>query len=96
MAEQAKEKSYRVHLMVCAGTACVSNNSFEIKEALDKEIQKQGLADEVLVMSRLPMKILAQFALSGPKPCRLKDPELIEIKEHVLRRLQEELGNEIP
>ena len=54
------------------------------------------LADEVLVMSRLPMKILEQFALSGPKPRRLSDPELIQIKEHVLRRLQEELGNEIP
>ena len=54
------------------------------------------LADEVLVMSRLPMKILEQLALSGPKPRRLSDPELIQIKEHVLRRLQEELGNEIP
>ena len=54
------------------------------------------LADEVLVMSRLPMKILEQFALSGPKPRRLSDPALIEIKEHVLRRLEEELGNEVP
>ncbi len=54
------------------------------------------LADEVLVMSRLPMKIIEQFALRRPKPRRMSDPELIEIKEHVLRRLQEELGNEIP
>ena len=53
------------------------------------------LADEVLVMSRLPMKIIEQFALRGPKPRRLSDPELIEIKEHVLGRLQEELGNEV-
>jgi NitT/TauT family transport system ATP-binding protein len=53
------------------------------------------LADEVLVMSRLPMKILEQFALSGPKPRRLGDPEIIKIKEHVLKRLQEELENEI-
>ena len=54
------------------------------------------LADEVLVMSRLPMKILEQLALSGPKTRRPSDTELIQIKEHVLRRLQEELGNEIP
>jgi NitT/TauT family transport system ATP-binding protein len=54
------------------------------------------LADEVLVMSRLPMKILEQFKLSGPKPRRLGDPEITKIKEHVLRRLQEELENEIP
>jgi hypothetical protein len=41
------------------------------------------------------MKIIEQFALRGPKPRRLSDPELIEIKEHVLGRLQEELGNEV-
>jgi NADH:ubiquinone oxidoreductase subunit F (NADH-binding)/(2Fe-2S) ferredoxin/NAD-dependent dihydropyrimidine dehydrogenase PreA subunit len=51
MAEPAKEKTYRVHLMVCAGTGCVSNHSFEIKEALEKEINKQGLGDEVLVVT---------------------------------------------
>ena len=36
MAEKAKDKTYRIHLMVCAGTGCVSNHSFEIKEALEK------------------------------------------------------------
>jgi NitT/TauT family transport system ATP-binding protein len=53
------------------------------------------LADEVLVMGQLPMKILEHFNLSGPKPRRVSDPELIEIKEHVLSRLQDELGNDI-
>jgi NADH-quinone oxidoreductase subunit F len=38
-------------LMVCGGTACVSNGAFEIKEALEKEIKKQGLEDEVLVVT---------------------------------------------
>jgi ABC-type nitrate/sulfonate/bicarbonate transport system ATPase subunit len=52
------------------------------------------LADDVLVMSQLPMRILEQFKLNGPKPRRLNDPELIEIKEHVLCRLQDELENE--
>jgi NADH-quinone oxidoreductase subunit F len=45
------EKLYRIHLMVCGGTACVSNHAFEIKDALVKEIQKQGLEDEVLVVT---------------------------------------------
>lgn len=54
------------------------------------------LADEVLVMGRSPMRILEQFNLNGPKPRRLVSPELIEIKEHVLSRLQKELENEIP
>jgi len=53
------------------------------------------LADEVLVMGQLPMRILEHFNLSGSKPRRLNDPELIEIKEHVLSRLQDELEDEI-
>lgn len=51
MAEWTKEKAYRTHLMVCAGTGCVSNHSFEIKAALEKEIQKLGLENEVLVVT---------------------------------------------
>jgi NADH-quinone oxidoreductase subunit F len=41
---------YRLHLMLCAGTACVSNRSFQIKETLDEELKKQGLDQEVLVV----------------------------------------------
>ncbi len=41
---------HRLHLMLCAGTACVSNKAFKIKEVLEAEIEKQGLADEVLVV----------------------------------------------
>ncbi len=49
------------------------------------------LADEVLVLSRSPMKVLEQFVLTRPKPRRLDDSELLEIKAHVLERLQQEL-----
>jgi NADH:ubiquinone oxidoreductase subunit F (NADH-binding)/(2Fe-2S) ferredoxin/Pyruvate/2-oxoacid:ferredoxin oxidoreductase delta subunit len=53
MAERMKEKdkTYRVHLMVCAGTSCVSNHSYEIKAALEKEIKKRGLENEVLIVN---------------------------------------------
>jgi (2Fe-2S) ferredoxin len=37
--------------LVCAGTGCVSCGSFKIKEALEKEIKKRGLADEVQVVA---------------------------------------------
>ncbi len=43
-------KTYRTHVLVCAGTACVSNESLEIKEAFESEIKKQGLAGEVQVI----------------------------------------------
>jgi NADH:ubiquinone oxidoreductase subunit F (NADH-binding)/(2Fe-2S) ferredoxin len=36
--------------MVCAGTGCVSNHSFDIKEALEKEIIKRHLQNEAEVV----------------------------------------------
>jgi NADH:ubiquinone oxidoreductase subunit F (NADH-binding)/(2Fe-2S) ferredoxin/NAD-dependent dihydropyrimidine dehydrogenase PreA subunit len=44
-------KSYRTHLLVCAGTGCVACGSFDIKEALEAEIAKRGLQNEVAVIS---------------------------------------------
>jgi len=44
-------KQYRTHLLVCAGTGCVAAGSFEIKAALDKEITRRKLKDEVTVIS---------------------------------------------
>jgi NADP-reducing hydrogenase subunit HndC len=49
MSKEQKD-TYRLHLMLCAGTACVSNKSLMIKEVLEKEIKKQGLEKEVLVV----------------------------------------------
>jgi len=43
-------KHYRTHLLVCTGTGCVSNKSFEVKRRLEEEISKHGLEDEVLVV----------------------------------------------
>jgi len=37
--------------MVCAGTGCVSNNAFKIKEALEREVRKAGLENEVLTVT---------------------------------------------
>jgi NADH:ubiquinone oxidoreductase subunit F (NADH-binding)/(2Fe-2S) ferredoxin len=44
-------KEHRLHLLVCAGTGCVACGSFEIREELEKEIVKQGLQDEVKVVT---------------------------------------------
>jgi len=43
-------KHYRTHLLVCTGTGCVSNKSFDVKRRLEEEIVKYGLEDEVLVV----------------------------------------------
>ena len=56
----------------------------DIEEAL-------ALADEILVLSRRPMRVLDRFSLDGPKLRRLDDPRLMKIKDYVLNLLQEEL-----
>jgi len=56
----------------------------DIEEAL-------RLADEVLVLSGRPMRVLDRIVLDGPKLRRIDQPQLIRIKEYVLNLLQEEL-----
>ena len=41
---------YRSHVLVCGGTGCTSNHSAEVIEALEAEIAKNGLAEEVKVV----------------------------------------------
>ena len=43
-------KRYRIHLVLCTGTACVSNNAFNRKETLESEVKKHNLDDEVMVV----------------------------------------------
>jgi len=42
--------AFRTHVLVCAGTGCVSNNSFVTAKTMESEILKRGLAQEVQVI----------------------------------------------
>ncbi|NTV80274.1 MAG: NADH-quinone oxidoreductase subunit NuoF [Candidatus Aminicenantes bacterium] len=44
-------KTARIHLLVCAGTGCVSCGAFAFKDALVAEIARRGLQDEALVVA---------------------------------------------
>ena len=52
------------------------------------------LADEVCLLSPIPMIIKEQFVLDWPKPRRFNDPRLLKIKEHMLARLEKDLDRE--
>jgi len=53
------------------------------------------LADELLVLTRPPMRIRERFVLDTPKPRRADTVEFLRIKEHVLKGLQEDLIHEM-
>jgi NADH:ubiquinone oxidoreductase subunit F (NADH-binding)/(2Fe-2S) ferredoxin len=82
---------YRMHLMLCAGTGCVSSGSYEIKKALEQELQKRGLTHEVSVVMTGCNGFCAQGPVMVVQPDEIfyqrlsvKDiPHLVE--EHMLK-----------
>jgi len=46
----ADKNGYKHHVMLCAGTACVSLKSRQIKEAIEAELKKHGKENEVRVI----------------------------------------------
>lgn len=82
---------YRSHVLVCGGTGCTSSNSAAIIEALESEIKKHGLENEVKVVrtgcfglcARGPIMVVypegSYYSLVKPEDV----PEIVE--EHLLR-----------
>ena len=71
---------YRMYLMLCGGTGCVSSGSFEIKEALEHELGKYNLSDEVAVV----MTGCNGFCAQGPVMVVMPDGifyQLLSVKD---------------
>ncbi len=43
-------KTYRMNLMLCGGTGCIASGAPKVKQAIEEELLKRGLADEVQVV----------------------------------------------
>jgi NADH:ubiquinone oxidoreductase subunit F (NADH-binding)/(2Fe-2S) ferredoxin/Pyruvate/2-oxoacid:ferredoxin oxidoreductase delta subunit len=84
-------KQYRLHLLICAGTGCVANRSLDIKEELEREIEKQELRDEVAVYTtgcqgfceRGPIVIVQPGNIFYQRVKKEDIPHLVE--EHLLK-----------
>jgi NADH:ubiquinone oxidoreductase subunit F (NADH-binding)/(2Fe-2S) ferredoxin len=51
MAKKKKtKKQSRANLMICAGTGCIASGSMKIKDALQQEIKKRGLDEELKIV----------------------------------------------
>jgi NADH-quinone oxidoreductase subunit F len=92
-------KPSRMHVMLCAGTGCVSNKSFKIQEALEAELRKHNLQDEVAVVMTGCNGFCAQGPVMVVKPddifyqlLTVEDvPQLVEehfLKGRPVKRLQ--------
>jgi NADH:ubiquinone oxidoreductase subunit F (NADH-binding)/(2Fe-2S) ferredoxin/Pyruvate/2-oxoacid:ferredoxin oxidoreductase delta subunit len=84
-------KQFRTHLLVCSGTGCVSSGAFSVKEALEKEIVRRGLQDEILVVAtgcngfceRGPIVIVQPDNVFYQRLTATDVPHLVE--EHLLK-----------
>ena len=61
-------KPYRTNVMLCGGTGCVSNGAFKIKDALERELRKHNLQDEVGVVMTGCNGFCAQGPVAVVKP----------------------------
>jgi len=43
-------EKFRANLMLCAGTGCVASGTTKVREALQEELKKRGLADEIKIV----------------------------------------------
>ena len=83
--------NYRMNLMLCTGTGCVSNKSFDLKVAIEDELAKHDLQDEIQVVPTGCQGFCAQGPIILVQPeglfyqlLTVKDvPHLVE--EHFLK-----------
>jgi NADH:ubiquinone oxidoreductase subunit F (NADH-binding)/(2Fe-2S) ferredoxin len=85
---------YRMNLMLCAGTGCVSNKSFDLKTAIEAELVKHDLQDEIRVVPTGCQGFCAQGPLILVKPEGIFY-QLLETK-HVARLVEEHFLNGKP
>ena len=84
-------KPARTHIMLCAGTGCVSNGSLKIKEILERELKKHDLQDEVVVVMTGCNGFCAQGPVAVVKPDNifyqfLKEDDIAHlVEEHFLK-----------
>ena len=84
-------KTFRTYIMLCAGTGCVSNGVFKIKEVLEQELEKHSLQDEVAIVMTGCNGFCAQGPLMVVKPegifYQFLTPECIPhlVEEHFLK-----------
>lgn len=91
-------EKYRANLLICAGTGCVASGTPKVKAALQDELEKRGLADEIKIVltgcngfcAEGPVMLVYPDEIFYQKLTVEEVPKLVE--EHFLKgRLYEKL-----
>ncbi len=84
-------KRFRMHMLICGGTGCQASGSIEFKDALENELVKHGLEEEVAVVetgcngfcAMGPVMVVYPEGIFYVELSAKDVPELVE--EHVLK-----------
>ncbi len=83
--------AFRSHVLVCAGTGCVSCGSFELGAAIEQEVGKRGLSAEVQIVRTGCQGFCAEGPVLIVQPddvfyCGLKKSDVpVLVEEHLLK-----------
>ncbi len=87
----AETTTHRTHILICAGTGCVSNKSLEVRSALEEKIKDAGLDKEVQVVTTGCQGFCAQGPIAIVQPegifyqlLEVKDAEHL-VEEHFVK-----------
>jgi NADH-quinone oxidoreductase subunit F len=80
---------YRAHVLVCGGTGCTSTGSRAVLEALQAEVERRGLSDEVKVLETGCRGFCQQGPVitiypEGTFYCQVKPEDVTELVEETL------------
>src|SRR5512135_2481984 len=87
--DQPPEGLYRANVLVCGGTGCTSSNSQELLIALEAEVARRGLRDEVRVVQTgcrgfCSMGPVMMIYPEGILYCQVQASDVPEIVEETL------------
>jgi NADP-reducing hydrogenase subunit HndC len=83
--------NYRAHVLICCGSGCVSNDSFEVRKTFEAELKKKKLDEEVRLVRTgcFGMCVAGPIVVVFPEGtfyCKVKPEDVPEIvEEHLLK-----------
>ncbi|MBO4363381.1 MAG: NAD(P)H-dependent oxidoreductase subunit E, partial [Clostridia bacterium] len=89
--KEGNEKTYRAHILCCAGTGCKSSGSDNLREEFEKVLAKYGLTDEVKIVKTGCFGLCAEGPIVVVYPedamyCKVGIEDVEEIvTEHIMK-----------
>ena len=88
--QEKRMNKVRTQLMLCGGTGCHASGTGEFLQALEKELQRQGMAEEIKInpfISTSAFRTAQQLAVELPRQSQVRnrDCQMKRLQAHDFR-----------